>query len=71
MTLNYERKNSLLAAKKLLLDLLDPKKTPRVPMAIRRRASAALRHFPWDMHIEELAAACPHILGDKFGDNHK
>lgn len=35
------------------MDLLDPKKTPRVPKDIRRRASSLLRHYPsqYDMEV--------------------
>lgn len=28
------------------MDLLDPKKTPRVPKEVRQRAASCLRHYP-------------------------
>jgi len=46
MTLPDERTRAVLSAGDFLLDLLDPKKTPRVPLSVRRRASAVLHHFP-------------------------
>jgi hypothetical protein len=56
MTLPVERTNAVLKAEKFLMDLLDPKKTPRVPREIRRRASSCLRHYPSQynmMYIED------------------
>ena len=38
--------------RKFLLDLLDPKKTPKVPKAIRDQARMCLKHFPDDWHME-------------------
>jgi hypothetical protein len=51
MTLPDERYRAVLRAEQLLRDLCDPSKTPRVPKAIRLRASGILRHYPgaWDM----------------------
>ncbi len=51
MTLPDERYRAVLAAERFLTDLLDFRKTPRVPSEIRKRASAVLRHYPstWDM----------------------
>jgi len=51
MTLPDERYRAVLAAERLLKDLCDPSVTPRVPRAVRARASSALRHYPgvWDM----------------------
>lgn len=59
MTLPDERYYSLIKTRDFLRDLLDPKKTPRVPKEIRRRAGSCLRHYPWDMHIEEIAKRVP------------
>ena len=47
MTLPDERTRAVHAAREFLLDLLDPKKTPRVPRDIRLRAHSVLRHYPW------------------------
>ena len=59
MTLPDERYRALLEAKKFLYELVDPKKTPRVPKNIRRQAYAVLRHFPWDMDLELIAEKIP------------
>lgn len=61
MTLPDERLRSVTYAQEFLYDLLDPKKTPRVPLSVRRRAGQVLRHYP---HRFEMArVAC----GDKSG----
>ena len=54
MTMPHERLNALHFARRFLLDLLDPSKTPKVPREIRRRASAALKHFPFDFELDAL-----------------
>jgi hypothetical protein len=62
MTLPDERYRAVKAAESLLKDLLDPQKTPRVPKAIRARASGVLRHYPstWDM--DRAAHAVPEVF---------
>jgi hypothetical protein len=55
------------------MDLLDPKKTPRVPKEIRRRASALLRHYPSDYDMEMVVAEGSSRFGDQnnpFGTKH-
>ena len=53
MTIPSERTRAVLNTEQFLMDLLDPKKTPRVPKDIRRRASSLLRHYPsqYDMEV--------------------
>ena len=53
MTIATERTRAVLNTEQFLCDLLDPKKTPRVPKEIRKRAVALLRHYPskYDMEI--------------------
>ena len=51
MTLPSEEKQSLYSAKIFLRDLLDPKKTPKIPKKIRRRALTILRHYPHNFEI--------------------
>lgn len=63
MTIPSEKKQSLYKAYFFLMRLLDPKKTPRVPRAIRQEAYYALKHYPRDYDIEYLARKCPKILG--------
>lgn len=62
MTLPDERYRSLKQAKKLLEELTDPGKTPRVPRIIRDRALGALRHFPTDWELDVMATKCPELL---------
>ena len=62
MTLPNERIRSLKQSKKLLEELCDPGKTPRVPSLIRDRARAALRHFPADFELDDIAQSCPELL---------
>ena len=69
MTLPDERYRALKQGKKLLEELCDPGRTPRVPSIVRDRARGALRHYPSDYELEQMADKCPELL-DKisFGD---
>jgi hypothetical protein len=62
MTLPDERYRAVLAARHLLIRLMDPKETPRVPTEIRQQARNVLRHFPnpWDM--DQASEGSPHIF---------
>lgn len=51
MTLPVERTQAVLRTEEFLKDLLDPKKTPRVPRQIRDRAYRCLRHYPSQYHM--------------------
>jgi hypothetical protein len=62
MTLPDERYRAIKQGKKLLEELCDPGKTPRVPSLIRDRARAALRHYPQDWELESIAEKCPDML---------
>jgi hypothetical protein len=62
MTLPDERFRALKQGKKLLEELCDPGRTPRVPSLIRDRARTALRHFPNDYELECIADNCPEYL---------
>lgn len=66
MTLPYERTNSILKARALLIDLLDSKATPRVPRGIRKRAADALRHFPTPLDIETAGGMAPSVFSNKY-----
>ncbi len=46
MTLPYEEQNSINYTRDFLWDLLNPKKTPKVPKAVRKHALHLLRHYP-------------------------
>ena len=54
MTLPYERTLAVANTKQLLEDLMDPRETPRIPLAIRERARRCLRHYPTQYDMERL-----------------
>jgi hypothetical protein len=62
MTLPDERYRAIKQGKKLLEELCDPGKTPRVPSIVRDRARGALRHYPNDYELDVLATQCPDLL---------
>ena len=62
MTLPDERYRALKMGKKLLEELCDPGKTPRVPGSVRDRARGALRHYPSEYELERIAGSCPELL---------
>lgn len=59
MTLPDERYRSVRWAREFLYELMDPKKTPGVPKALRGQAQAILRHYPSDWDMQAAARACP------------
>lgn len=63
MTIPYERTRALVLAKEFLEAMMDPKQTPRVPSALRRRAKALLRHYPGLAEIEIVHKALPDWYG--------
>ena len=62
MTTSDERYKAIKQGKKLLEELCDPGKTPRVPSLVRDRARTALRHFPNDWEIDTIADKCPELI---------
>jgi hypothetical protein len=62
MTTPYERHRSLVQSRKLLEELCDPGRTPRVPGIIRDRARGILRHYPSDWDLDTMAKKCPEQL---------
>lgn len=64
MSLSDEKYNALKQGKRLIEDLCDPGKTPRVPSAIRDRAKAALRHYPSDIELD-ITVDCELELSEK------
>lgn len=68
MTLPDERYRAVMAAKELLVDLTDPKATPRIPQMIRLRAGHCLRHFPNDWDMQQAAEATPHVFAERMED---
>ncbi len=62
MTMPDERYRAIKQGKKLLEELCDPGKTPRVPSIVRDRARGALRHYPNDWELDAMAEKCPDLL---------
>ena len=62
MTLPCERYNAIKRTEDFLKDLMDPKKTPRVPKEIRKQAYYCLRHYPRKFDLDYLATECPDVL---------
>lgn len=62
MTLPDERYRAFKYGKKLIEELCDPGKTPRVPSIVRDRARQVLRHYPSDYEIDKIAESCPELL---------
>lgn len=62
MTLPDERYRALKMGKKLLEELCDPGKTPRVPGIVRERARGVLRHYPSEYELEKMAVNSPELL---------
>ena len=46
MTLPVERTNAVLNVERFLMDLSNPRKTPRVPSEVRKQARNLLKHYP-------------------------
>ena len=70
MTTPEDRYRALKQSRKLLEELCDPGKTPRVPSIIRDRARGILRHYPSDYELEQLATNNPEML-EKLSINDK
>ena len=59
MTLPDERYRALRCGHQMLLDLLNPKVTPKVPKYIRQRAGSILRHYPDSYHFTQIVEKMP------------
>jgi hypothetical protein len=46
MTLPHKEAYAIARTRQFLFDLLDPKATPRVPKAVRKRAHTLSKHYP-------------------------
>lgn len=63
MTIPYERTRALIETNLFLHELQDPKRTPRVPAAVREIARKLLRHYPSYSDIELVHKALPMFYG--------
>lgn len=69
MTMPDERYQALKRTAKFLSELTNPKgryKRDNI-QEMRKDAHSCLRHYPWDMYLEDLAEIAPHILENKDG----
>lgn len=66
MTVPYERFKSLENTEKFLYDLVDPKKTPRIPKEVREQARSLLKHYPSSYYREMLPVAVPEHYSKEF-----
>ena len=64
MTIPDERRNAVNSTRLFLISLLDPKKTPRVPSAIRKEAGRCLRHYPGEYYMTKASEQAPELFGD-------
>ena len=46
MTLPIERTNAVMNVERFLMDLSNPRKTPRIPSEVRKQARSLLKHYP-------------------------
>jgi hypothetical protein len=68
MTISSERYRSVVQTEKFLLDLLDPKKTPKVPKHIRQQAISCLRHYPCQWVMDLTSEVYPDMWKKEFND---
>ena len=66
MTLPIERTNAVLNVERFLMDLRDPKKTPRVPTAVRQEAGRLLKHYPTKFDMEYMEERFEYKTGTYF-----
>lgn len=66
MTLPDERYRSIMQTRQFLLDLLDTRKTPRVPRTVRNAASRCLRHFPGELDLDQIEQCAPHVIQQRM-----
>jgi hypothetical protein len=62
MTLPDERYRAVERTRQLLLNLLNPEHTPRVPKIIRDEARYCLRHFPTTFDMQIAAEDAPNVF---------
>ena len=71
MTIPSERYRSLERTEEFLYNLLDPKKTPRVPKEVRESARSLLKHYPCAYYRDMLTIAVPeHYAKNQIEDSH-
>jgi hypothetical protein len=69
MTLPYERTNAVNYTREFLRELIDPKKTPKIPKIIRQRAGSLLKHYPTEYHMERACQKQQDFEEPVFAEN--
>lgn len=67
MTLPDERYRAVQNARNFLMDLLNPKKTPKVPRNIRLMARSVLKHFPSEFEMALVANEMQGVFDLPYG----
>lgn len=62
MTLPDERYRAVKEVENFLRDLMDTKKTPRVPVNVRRQAYSLLRHYPSSWDLDRVSERSPEVF---------
>ena len=65
MTLPDERYRAILYTQQFLLDLCNPKATPKVPGSIRDKARSLLRHYPSSYDMDKISEKAPEVVNSK------
>jgi len=68
MTLPYENYTSLNNTRNFLKDLMDPKKSPKVPKQVRQRARNLLKHFPADFEVCEWISTYQKVADERYNN---
>lgn len=66
MTLPDERYRAVQQTRYFLIDLMDPKKYPRISRALRGEAYRLLRHYPSDWDMQRAADAAPNVFTERM-----
>jgi len=62
MTMPVERYNALMRTQKFLIELQNPRGDWKKISEIRKEATRCLKHYSWEMDLEDLANQSPDIL---------
>lgn len=66
MTMPFERTWAVTNTREFLYELLDPKKTPRIPKSVRLRAGRLLKHYPTELDMDDAAAGEESVFATKL-----
>jgi len=65
LTLPDERYRAVLYTQQFLLELCNPKATPKVPGVVRDRARSLLRHYPSSYDMDRISEKAPEVVDNK------